>query len=151
MAAKKYFFAFLLTLFSGTLFAQEMKLVYAVDVIRHGARAPMKLMPNKHAQHHWQAGPGQLLPIGLHQEFQLGKRARIHYIDNRFLPTRYNPSLIDKVVLYSTDVSRTLQSAQAFLQGFYPLGTGPAQYENSKTPPLPQAMAILPIIGSVGA
>jgi len=42
MPTKKYSLFLFLTLFSTTVFAQDTKLVYAADVIRHGARAPMQ-------------------------------------------------------------------------------------------------------------
>jgi len=144
---KKLILIAILSSFINLAYAQHLKLIYAVDVIRHGARAPIQLMPNAAAQYHWQSNPGQLLPIGFHEVYLLGVNARHYYINRKhFLPADYSSSLLTQITLYSTDMNRTLQSAQAFSQGFYPLGTGPKNYKQKKVkPPLPQAMTVLPI------
>lgn len=147
MKIKKFLIIPILSSFVSLAYAQDLKLVYAVDVIRHGARAPLQFMPNTDARYQWQASPGQLLPLGLHQTYLLGINARNYYVNSKnFLPQHYDLSLLHEVTLYSTNFNRTLQSAQAFSQGLYPLGTGPKDYQPKMTaPPLPQAMAILPV------
>ena len=97
------------------------KLVFAVDVIRHGDRAPITDLPV--APHKWPQGLGQLTPEGMHQEFELGKEFRKRYIEqNHLLPEMYD---CETMYVRASDVDRTLMSAECALLGLYPLGQGP--------------------------
>lgn len=99
----------------------ERKLIFAVDVIRHGDRTPIIDIPKIH--HHWPEGLGQLTPLGMHQEYELGQKFHHRYIDQeKLLPRNYQPGTL---YVRSTDVDRTLMSAQCALMGLYPPGTGP--------------------------
>src|SRR3990167_6492907 len=121
-------------------FAQQEKLVFAVDIVRHGDRTSIGNIPN--APHVWTEGVGQLTATGMQREFQLGTELHKKYIqDNKLLPTNY---IADSVYVRSTDLDRTLMSAQSFLMGLYPLGTGPT-LPNSSTPALPSALQPVPI------
>lgn len=97
------------------------KLIFAIDIIRHGDRTPEKELPAD--PHHWKEGLGQLTPIGMHQEFELGKKFREHYVSKAHLlaPT-YSA---EHVYVRASDYDRTLMSAESLLMGLYPLGTGP--------------------------
>jgi acid phosphatase len=100
---------------------EEKKLLFAVDLIRHGDRTPVIEIPG--APHHWPEGLGQLTPLGMQQEYNLGKKFHHRYIEQeKLLPRSYHPGII---YVRSTDVDRTLMSAECVLMGLYPLGSGP--------------------------
>eukprot|EP00826_Nyctotherus_ovalis_P002979 TRINITY_DN10598_c0_g1_i12.p1 TRINITY_DN10598_c0_g1~~TRINITY_DN10598_c0_g1_i12.p1 ORF type:complete len:403 (+),score=92.00 TRINITY_DN10598_c0_g1_i12:126-1334(+) len=105
---------FLASLFTGSLC--EVKMV--IDVIRHGARAP--LFECEHFKDLKWDLKGELTPVGERQLCLLGMLRRQQYIGSgKLLPTAYDPSLI---YVRSTPVNRTLMSAQAYLTCFYPEG-----------------------------
>lgn len=124
-------------LFISPLQAKE-KLVFAVDLIRHGDRTPMHQIPK--SPHAW-AGLGELTPKGMQQEYELGKNLRAKYITQlHFLPEHYDGTTM---LVRSTDFNRTLMSAESLLLGLYPLGTGP-DLENG-TAALPYHFQPIPI------
>lgn len=111
--------------------AQE-KLIFAIDVIRHGDRTPTANIPK--VPYHWKEGTGQLTAKGMQQEYQLGARLRKSYVNTyHLLPANYTAGTI---YVRSSDVDRTLMSAQSFLMGLYPSETGP-RLPDSKKPALP--------------
>jgi len=115
---------FFLLLLISNAFAQD-KLIFALDLIRHGDRTPIHSVPA--ATYQWPEGAGQLTTRGMAQEYQLGKKLRQYYIEKQhFLPEIYKSELM---YVRSTDYDRTLMSAQAFLMGFYPAGNGPQGYQ----------------------
>ena len=92
------------------------KLIFAVDIIRHGDRSPVKNIPK--SPYTWPQTLGELTPEGMYQEFQLGKSKAAQYkIQNHLLPDSYER---DTMLVRSTDFDRTLMSAEAFLLGLYP-------------------------------
>ncbi|CAN5249565.1 histidine phosphatase family protein [soil metagenome] len=102
-------------------FAQSDNMVFVVDVIRHGDRAPIEEIPK--ASYTGNLALGQLSPVGMQQEFQLGSKFRELYIKtNHLLPEHY---LQETMLVRSSDIDRTLMSAQSVLLGLYPQGTGP--------------------------
>jgi hypothetical protein len=109
------------TILSNIGYADD-KLIFAVDVIRHGDRSPAFAMPKSTYQ--WSQGLGELSPKGMQQEYELGKHLRDRYItQTHLLPDHY---MSDTLYVRSTDFNRTLMSAESLLYGLYPLGTGPA-------------------------
>jgi acid phosphatase len=121
-----------------SVFAEDT-LIFAIDVIRHGDRTPTIIFPN--APHEWPEGQGQLTATGMRQEYELGLDRRREYVDQRhFLPSVYQSATMKAS---STNFDRTLMSAQSFLYGFYPLGTGPAL--PSGDPALPGKFQPIPI------
>lgn len=97
------------------------KLIFAIDVIRHGDRTPIIEIPKAH--HRWSEGLGQLTALGMHQEYELGKKFHHRYVvQEKLLPRNYQPGTL---YVRSTDVDRTLMSAECVLMGLYPPGTGP--------------------------
>lgn len=91
----------------------ELKHVYAL--YRHGDRAPTHLFsedPNKMKM--WPFGFGQLTDIGVRQQFQLGQWLRKRYTN--FLKEKYDPK---EIYITSTEVDRTMMSAQSNLAGLY--------------------------------
>lgn len=98
------------------------QMVFAIDVIRHGDRAPIFDIP---------AAPwpkteiplGHLSPKGMQQEFSLGEKFRERYVkQHRLLPEHYSS---EAMIVRSTDYDRTLISAECVLLGLYPPGGGP--------------------------
>lgn len=110
----------LLCFIANTAFASE-KLIFALDIIRHGDRTPLLEIPK--APHHWEEGLGQLTATGMLQEYQLGQRLREEYITQyQLLPEEYS---VKTMYVRSTEYDRTVMSAQSLLLGLYPQGTGP--------------------------
>lgn len=109
-------------LWASCAIAQE-KLIFALDLIRHGDRTAIHSIPNS-PPFEWELAPGELTAEGMRQEYELGAQHRQAYIEQyRLLPSHYDS---ESMYVRSTDVNRTLMSAQSFLMGLYPLGTGPA-------------------------
>lgn len=137
---KSYLFLLCLFIgfFSSTLYANDQHVIFAIDIIRHGDRTPVIEIPNH--PHHWKEGLGELTPLGMRQVFNLGVDARKKYVEEEhLLPVSYQA---DTIYIRSTDFNRTLMSAQSFLYGLYPLGTGPSLAE---TPALAKAFQPVPI------
>lgn len=102
--------------------AAEDQMIFAVDVIRHGDRAPINAIPK--APYTVKLDAGQLSPTGMKQEYDLGTKLRERYItQNHLLPESYNS---ETMMVRASDVDRTLMSAQCCLMGLYPPGTGPS-------------------------
>lgn len=116
------------------------KLIFAADLIRHGDRTPISFMPAY--KDFWKEGSGQLTARGMQQEYVLGAKLRNRYItEAHLLPENYRH---DTIYVRSTDVERTLMSAEAFLMGLYPEGTGP-HTRDTGSPGLPEAYQPIPI------
>ena len=100
------------------------EVVFATLVHRHGDRSPVSFLPTDAANNgHWLEGPGQLTPIGMQQLHALGVSLRERYVTSDDLfPGMYSHR---HVYVRSTDLDRTLMSAQSLLQGLFPPGTGP--------------------------
>jgi len=74
---------------------------------------------------------GQLTSIGYAQHMQLGQTLHDLYVEKyELLSPQLNPS---ELYFRSTDVPRTLQSAQGHIQGLYPAATNPAGILNLNT------------------
>lgn len=130
---------FFILLSPAITFAED-KLIFAVDLIRHGDRTPIEILPGY--EKFWPEGSGQLTAKGMQQEYSLGAKLRKRYIDEtQLLPSHYQHNTI---YVRSTDVERTLMSAESFLMGLYPEGTGPHQRDNG-APGLPQAYQPIPV------
>ncbi|XP_071949934.1 prostatic acid phosphatase-like isoform X1 [Antedon mediterranea] len=92
------------------------KLLLVNVLYRHGDRSPTCAYPNdKYKEDYWPQGFGQLTQIGMNRQYDLGKFLRTRYDD--FLNETYKRS---QFVVRSTDVDRTLMSAQCNLAGLYP-------------------------------
>lgn len=101
--------------------AANEKLIFALDLVRHGDRTANDSLPA--APHTWSEGSGQLTSLGMKQQYQLGVKLHQRYmVDNQLLPTKYQANTI---YARSTDYDRTLMSAQSLLSGLYPPGSGP--------------------------
>uniref|UniRef100_A0A3B4A414 Uncharacterized protein n=1 Tax=Periophthalmus magnuspinnatus TaxID=409849 RepID=A0A3B4A414_9GOBI len=90
----------------------ELQLVQVL--FRHGARTPLKSIPNV-----LEGGSfaGQLTTLGMQQLYELGKRLRQRYIeDSPFLSPAFSPS---EVYVRSTNIWRTIESAKCLVAGLF--------------------------------
>ena len=118
----QYFLSVILFVFIGSnAFAQE-KLIFAIDLVRHGDRTPLIASPGMEKV--WPQGLGQLTPTGMRQEYFLGKTLRQRYVNQYHLLPKYYDTNAMRV--RSSGITRTMMSAQSPLFGLYPLRTGPS-------------------------
>src|ERR1700722_18021100 len=102
------FWVLLIGLAGNSAIAANGKMIFAVDIIRHGARSPIDEMPA--APHKWPQGLGQLSPLGMKQEYERGTEFRKRYVDQyQLLPAEYNA---ETMYVQSSDIDRTLMSAE---------------------------------------
>jgi hypothetical protein len=96
------------------------KLVFLYTHFRHGARAPLKIDDSfiDKMGETWK-NPGELTGVGQRMHYLLGRRNRIRYINdgNTFLSTQFDPH---EILIYSSNVNRTMVSVSSQLQGFFP-------------------------------
>lgn len=93
------------------------KLVFAHVLFRHGDRTPIDPYPNDPWKDpsHWSTGWGQLTNDGKRRHLELGHWLRSRYRD--LLSATYTNN---EIYVRSTDVDRTLMSAESNLAGIYP-------------------------------
>jgi|GEM_PF-2346996 len=100
---------------SETNASSQKKLIFAVDIIRHGDRTP--LIPLSTVSYRWEEGLGELTQLGSNQEFFLGQQLRERYItQSHLLPNHYIP---ETLYARSTDFDRTIMSGSSVLAGLY--------------------------------
>ncbi|XP_015678156.1 prostatic acid phosphatase [Protobothrops mucrosquamatus] len=105
--------AFIVSLLQSTL-GRELKFV--VIIFRHGDRSPIENYPNGlHNESEWPQGFGQLTKIGMQQQYELGQYIKKRYSD--FLSASYKR---EEILIQSTEIDRTIMSAQANLAGLFP-------------------------------
>jgi len=107
---------------------------FVQEICRHGARAPEVDYPYEGFPN----GKGMLTSSGLRQHYLIGHQLRKRYVkeheedETKLLSPTYVPS---EIYVRSTQVQRTIQSADSQLLGLYPLGTAKklkqTQVENS--------------------
>ncbi len=111
------------------------KLRFVFEMFRHGARSPWNGLNASNVDvlgQKWN-GPGELTAVGMREHFLLGYRNRMVY--GNFLSSNYK---VNEIYAISTDVNRTIMSANSQIQGIYQPGTGPSltpvQQDNSLPP-----------------
>lgn len=87
------------------------------QLYRHGDRTPIKAYPTDPYRNvsSWPVSWGQLTNEGKERHYKLGQYNRQRY--GQFLSEAYNS---DEVFIRSTDVDRTLMSAECHLAGLFP-------------------------------
>nr|XP_002737274.2 PREDICTED: lysosomal acid phosphatase-like [Saccoglossus kowalevskii] len=107
-------------------------------VYRHGNRSPMHSYPtDPYTSSDWPQGLQQLSASGKLQHYLLGQWLQKRYATNdKFLNSTY---LRNEIYVRSTDIDRTLMSAECNLAGFYPPNGKQKWSSNNKLPwqPIP--------------
>ncbi|XP_055307975.1 prostatic acid phosphatase-like [Sitodiplosis mosellana] len=115
--------------------SREYQLIFAHVLYRHGDRNIVGTFPkNQYSDlKYWPGGYGALTNVGKRQQYELGKYIRRRYL-KKLISEYYLPN---EVYIRSTDVDRTLISAQCNLAGLYP-PTGQQVWQASfKWQPIP--------------
>ncbi|KAL4438068.1 hypothetical protein ABPG74_016847 [Tetrahymena malaccensis] len=115
---------FLLSLVQVLGISSKRELQMVQVLFRHGARYTMhgNILKDDPEREMLIDNRGQLTEVGMRQLYLLGKKIRRNYItDQNFIDQQYNKQQIH---VQSSNVNRTLQSAQSFMLGLYPIGTG---------------------------
>ena len=100
------------------------RVIFVFEHFRHGARSPGFTVTKTKINHtdefgiFWE-GNGELTPIGLRSQYLIGVRNRMKY--SKLLSSIYEPR---EISVFSTQMGRTIMSAQAQLMGMYPPSTG---------------------------
>jgi len=99
---------------------ENLKLVFALDLVRHGDRAPDKYNPM--ISNAWtKEETGKITKRGIAGAKLLGKEFRKYYVDKaHLLPKIFQPELVH---VRSTDFQRTKETAKSILQGFYSISS----------------------------
>lgn len=101
--------------------ADSPKLLFVAELCRHGDRSPLVEFPSDALPvSRWPEGVGQLTAIGQRAHYELGQRLRERYVDTGFLSSSYS---VGEIYVRSTDVDRTLMSAQSQMAGLFPPGS----------------------------
>ncbi|XP_076292878.1 prostatic acid phosphatase [Lasioglossum baleicum] len=108
-------------------------IVFANILYRHGARTPIRPYLNDPYNNEslWPVPYGQLTNLGKHQHLMLGRWLRKRY--SHLLSNLYSPN---DIYVQSTDVDRTLMSAESHLAGLYP-PYGDQQWDSIPWMPIP--------------
>ncbi|XP_038216551.1 prostatic acid phosphatase-like [Zerene cesonia] len=107
---------------------------YAAIIFRHGDRTPVDTYPTDpwRNQSFWPVKFGELTNLGKKQHYALGKWLRHRYVN--LISEDFDPT---EVYVRSTDVDRTLMSAQANLAGLYPPTNKSMWNDNLMWQPIP--------------
>ncbi len=137
---KKVLISLGMLIFLSSMAFAEGKLAFVTMVTRHGDRAPFANIDN--AKYKWGTPLSELTPVGMNQEYNLGKSLNKRYIeDMKLLKKDY---VGQSIFTLSSHTNRTVVSAQSLLIGLYPPGTGPLM-ENKKEA-LPKRFQPIPIM-----
>ncbi|XP_077159155.1 prostatic acid phosphatase-like [Paroedura picta] len=109
-------FSLLLLIFLLLASVSGRNLKFAILIYRHGDRSPIESYPNGlHNESEWPQGFGQLTVVGMQQQHELGQYIKKRYTG--FLSPTYKR---EEIYIQSTDVDRTIMSAQVNLAGLFP-------------------------------
>ncbi|XP_072374836.1 prostatic acid phosphatase-like [Scyliorhinus torazame] len=113
--------------------AEGRELKFVNLVYRHGDRSPITGYPtDPYTEKDWPQGYGQLTQVGMRQHYELGQYLRRRYKD--FLNSLYER---EEIYVRSTDIDRTLMSAESDLAGLYPPHGGQIFNPDLKWQPIP--------------
>eukprot|EP00118_Oscarella_pearsei_P018027 m.182114 g.182114 ORF g.182114 m.182114 type:complete len:430 (+) comp39286_c0_seq1:23-1312(+) len=113
-------FFFLMAIGSTKLSARQLELVSFV--FRHGDRSPVSTFPtDKHQVDAWPQGWGQLTQVGMLQHYELGEQLLKPRYMTKGKETYLLSSFYEREEIYirSTDVDRTLMSAECQMASLY--------------------------------
>ncbi|XP_016092699.1 lysosomal acid phosphatase [Sinocyclocheilus grahami] len=111
----------------------ERTLKFVTVLYRHGDRSPIKAYPtDPYKESDWPQGFGQLSQEGMKQHFELGQFLKKRYTG--FLSEDYDRH---EIFIRSTDVDRTLMSAEANLAGMFPPNGSEVFNPDLKWQPIP--------------
>ena len=115
---------FVISLFLISNISSEETVTFAWQMNSHGARASyLGVVDGVDINKENWTQIEELSWVGKRILYLLGVKARKRYRDNfRLLNETYNPQ---EIYIHSTDVNRTIESIESYLQGLYPEGTGP--------------------------
>ncbi|XP_050970541.1 lysosomal acid phosphatase isoform X1 [Labeo rohita] len=120
-------------LFAFSLSNGERTLKFVTVLYRHGDRSPIKAYPtDPYKESAWPQGFGQLSQEGMKQHFELGQFLKKRYTG--FLSEDYERH---EMFIRSTDVDRTLMSAEANLAGMFPPNGSEVFNPDLKWQPIP--------------
>eukprot|EP00347_Sterkiella_histriomuscorum_P008199 403346001 len=111
---------------TGNINLPPYELVFVVEYIRHGHRAPLKILPQNESLYEGTPA-GELSKLGQQQLFNLGQQRRKEYLeDHKLLSAQFDPH---EILMLSTDFQRTTESLESFLQGLYNLEPSQLYYQ----------------------
>ncbi|GMT15216.1 hypothetical protein PFISCL1PPCAC_6513 [Pristionchus fissidentatus] len=124
-----------------------LDMVHVNVIWRHGDRSPTSAMVGDQVtEASWTFGGGgwgELSPIGMAQQFRLGKKLFDRYaLNNTYLSETYRSN---EIYVYSTDFNRTLVSAMASLAGMYSRSTAKVDRDYPDIPDWPTNFVPVPI------
>ncbi|KAF6212967.1 hypothetical protein GE061_010680 [Apolygus lucorum] len=110
--------------------------IYVNMLYRHGARNPIEVTPTDpySDSKYWPGGLGSITLKGIASHYHLGKWIADRY--RHLLPTEWT-SINDAIVVISSDVNRTLMSAEANLAGMFPVTGDSSSWEGFSSYPVP--------------
>lgn len=101
------------------LVTAQATVIWVAEMSRHGSRAPVTFFPWDE-DGRWGNEPGELTCMGMRQHFLIGSELRQRYVVNQeVISGQFNES---QVWLQSSDVNRTLMSAESQITGLFPQG-----------------------------
>jgi acid phosphatase len=96
---------------------QNLQLIFAIDIIRHGDRTPIHDL--LFFSEHWKdKEKGILTEKGENEAFELGRIIKNYYItQTKLLPEKFSNELI---AVKSSNTQRTIKTAEQIIKGMYP-------------------------------
>lgn len=101
------------------LVVAQAAVVWVAEMSRHGSRSPEKNFPWDE-DGRWAIGLGELTSMGMRQHYLIGSELRQRYVlDQEVISAPFNETT---VWIQSSDVNRTLMSAESQMTGLFPQG-----------------------------